>query len=117
MILDDVSFELNTEIRDTAFFVSEGDRGLKYSMEYSFNQGNFMGENIAPDICIYPPIENIKKTLEDLAGEQFEVKVNARVKREDSFYLYEHEPFGYNRLIIVEIKENKIHIKCTGMLL
>ena len=37
--------------------------------------------------------------------------------REDSFYIYEHEPLIDYELEILEIRVNKAHIKCSGTLI
>ncbi len=114
LLLDGISFEVNTKIRDTAFFISEEEAGLEYSFDCCFHRNNFRGENIAPSICINHIATSVKN-IEDLTGEHFEVKtVDEAQEREDSFYVYEHEPLENYRLTIVEVRDNRIHIKCVG---
>ena len=37
--------------------------------------------------------------------------------REDSFYIYEHEPIVSYKLKILEIRNSKAHIQCSGILI
>ena len=114
LLLDGISFELNTKTRDTAFFIFEEDTGLEYSFDCCFDWRNFKGENITPSLCINH-IGTSAKNIEDLVGEHFEVKtVDEAQEREDSLYVYEHEPLENYRLRLLEVKNDRIHIMCIG---
>ncbi|MDE7425654.1 MAG: hypothetical protein K2N51_18495 [Lachnospiraceae bacterium] len=114
LFLDGISFELNTKTRDTAFFIFQEDNGLEYSFDCCFDRRSFKGENITPSICINP-IGTSAKNIEDLVGEHFEVKtVDEAQEREDSLYVYEHEPLENYRLRLLEVKNDRIHIMCIG---
>lgn len=114
LLLNGISFELNTKTKDTAFFISEKDAALEYSFDCCFHRNIFRGENIAPSICINPIVTSIKN-IEDLTGEYFEIKtVEEAQEREDTFYTFEHEPFENYKLTIVEVRDDRIHMKCAG---
>jgi hypothetical protein len=79
--------------------------------------GDFEGEEISPALCINP-VDTDKKSATEFAGESFSVMtVEESWDREDSFYIYEHEPLVGYELEIPEIKANKAHIKCSGTLI
>jgi len=78
--------------------------------------GDFGGERIAPSLCINP-IDTDKKSIAELTGESFSVRTMEESRdREDSFYIYEHEPLVNYELKILEIKVDRAHIKCSGTL-
>ena len=74
------------------------------------------GAEILPSLCINP-IDTKKESIADLVGESFSVMtINESYDREDSFYIYEHEPLADYKLKILEIDSDKAHIKCSGTL-
>lgn len=99
------------------YFEGDEDEAASWSVNIGFAMGDFNGEKISPSLCINP-IDTDKKSAAELAGESFSVMTMEESRdREDSFYIYEHEPLVECKLKILEIKTNKAHIKCSGTLI
>lgn len=99
------------------YFKGDEDESASWSVNIGFTMGDFDGEKISPSICINP-IDTNKKSIAELAGESFSVMtIEESWDREDSFYIYEHEPLVDYELKILEIRNNKAHIKCSGTLI
>ena len=99
------------------YFEGDEDESASWSVNIGFAMGDFNGEKISPAICINP-IDTDKKSITELAGESFSVMtIEESWDREDSFYIYEHEPLVDYELKILEIRNNKAHIKCSGTLI
>ena len=113
LILDGILFELNTESRDTAFF-SYNDDGYEFSIDCYFHANTFMDEEITPYLCINAiPIDS--DNLEAVIGKTFEVKtIEEAVIREDTLYIFEHEPLENYKLTVIEFENDRAHIKCSG---
>lgn len=111
-------FEDDWSRRRSSLMYFEGDENetASWSVEIGFAMGDFEGGDILPSLCINP-IDTDKKSIEKLAGEFFLVMtMEESCDREDSFYIYEHEPLINYELEILEIRTNKAHIKCNGTL-
>ncbi|MBB6713890.1 hypothetical protein [Clostridium gasigenes] len=116
LLLEKTEFELDIQTKDSAFFVSPGDDrdGLQYSIECSFKNKEFEGANVSPALIINWIETNVKK-FENLVNLNFEVEtVEEADKREDTFYVVEHEPLENYKLTVLEIQNDKAHIKCIG---
>ncbi|MEG0593322.1 MAG: hypothetical protein RR512_08395 [Coprobacillus sp.] len=114
LILDDVLFKIDSKTRDTAFFITKDAAGIKYSFDCSFEENEFWEDQISPSICINS-IKTEVKNIEDLVGQCFEINdIREADKREDTFYVYEHEPLENYKLKVLEIKDDKAHIVCSG---
>lgn len=99
------------------YFEGDEDESAAWSVDIAFAVGNFDGEQISPSLSI-TPIDTDKKTITELVGESFAVMtMEESCVREDSFYIYEHEPLVDYELKILEIETNKAHIKCSGTLI
>lgn len=99
------------------YFEGDEDESASWSVEIGFAAGNFNGEKVSPSLCINP-IETDKTSVTELAGESFAVMVMEECcDREDSFYLYEHEPLVDYEVKILEISADKAHVKCSGTLI
>ena len=86
------------------YFEGDEDEAASWSVEIGFTRGDFNGEKISPSLCINP-IDTDKKSAAELAGESFSVMtMEESSDREDSFYIYEHEPLVGYELKILEIK-------------
>ena len=112
-------FEDDWSQRRSSFMYFEGDETEtpSWSVDIGFAAGDFHGQKISPSICINP-IDTDKRSATDLAGESFSVMtMEESLDREDSFYIYEHEPLVDYQLKIIEIRTNKAHIKCSGTLI
>ncbi len=112
-------FEDDWSRRQTSlmYFAGDEDEEPTWSVEIGFSAGDFNGEEISPSLCINH-IATDKKTVAELAGESFSVTtVEESFDREDSFYIYEHEPMIDYVLTVLEIKEDRAHVKCSGTLI
>lgn len=99
------------------YFAGDEDEGPTWSVSIGFSDGDFNGEEISPSLCI-TQIPTDKKTVAELAGESFSVTtVEESFDREDSFYIYEHEPMIDYVLTVLEIKEDRAHVQCSGTLI
>ncbi|MFD0716302.1 hypothetical protein [Paenibacillus sp. GCM10027626] len=116
-ILQGVSFPLRTDERGSAFYVHGSDDGdtIDISVDAHFQENTFEGDdNVEPYVSINP-IQTNKNSLSDLIGMSFEVKtIEEADEREDTLYIWEHEPFENYLLNIVDIKDDKVHIQCKG---
>lgn len=117
LVLQEVSFDVDIDTRDTAFFIHDSgdhDGTIEISLDVSFKNNAFMGENVSPSVCINP-IKTQAKRLDELIGSSFEVtSINEANEREDTLYIFEHEPFENYKLTILELTPDKVHIQCTG---
>lgn len=109
-----VLFEENLETRDTAFFFDEEDGEFSIALNIDYLDNNFEGENCSPSLDIsFFEIENSE--ISQLIGKSFSVAdIETAQEREDTFYLFEHEPLEEYTVTILEIKDKKIHIACKG---
>ena len=86
-------------------------------MDIGFCEGEFGDETVAPAICINP-IDTDKNSVEELVGERFEVTtVKECDEREDTFYTYESEPMVSYEVEVLEIKDSKARIRCSGIMI
>lgn len=111
-------FEDDWSQRRSSLMYFEGDEEetASWSVDIGFAMGDFYGEKISPSLCINP-IDTDKNAITELAGESFSVMtMEESCDREDSFYIYEHEPLVDYELKIVEIRIDQAHIKCSGTL-
>lgn len=98
------------------FFAGDEDEPPSWSVDVGFAEGDFDGERIRPSICINP-VETDKKSAAELEGESFSTAaIEECLGREDTFYIYEHEPPVCYELEIAEIKDGRARIKCRGTL-
>ena len=111
------TFEDDWNGRQSCLMYLKEDESASWSVDVGFAKGNFRGETIAPSICINP-ISTDKNSAAELIGESFSVMtIEESDDREDSFYIYEHEPMVSYKLKILEIRNSKAHIQCSGILI
>ncbi|MEG0327352.1 MAG: hypothetical protein RR565_01200 [Erysipelothrix sp.] len=110
------TFALNTKTRNTAFFVHDSDDGnLEYSFDCSFEKSTVGEISFSPYLCINQ-IETSSKQIDELLGHCFEVEnIENADEREDTFYIFEHEPLVRYTSVIKEIKDNWVLIHCEGV--
>ena len=113
--LNGTAFALDTQTRETAFFVWDDlEEGLSYGLDCTFKPNSFEEERVTPALSINT-VETSAKRLEDLVGTTFEVNdIKEADAREDTFYIFEHEPIEHYQLAILEMKDGRIHISCSG---
>lgn len=115
----DFIFEENWNNRQSCFMFFKADQGTtsSWAVDIGFVHGNFDGDEISPSLCINP-IDTDKNSIMELTGTIFSAKtVEESEDREDSFYIYEHEPLVDYKVEILEISDEKAHIKCNGTLI
>ncbi|AIN93258.1 hypothetical protein H0R90_08725 [Treponema putidum] len=111
------TFEDDWSGRQSCLMYFKEDDFASWSVDIGFAKGNFKGETIAASICINP-IDTNKNSVQELAGEVFSITtIEESDNREDSFYIYEHEPMVSYKLEVLEIRNSKAHIKCNGILI
>ena len=112
-------FEETWEGRMTSLMYHKADKdeSAYWSLDIGFKDGEYEGDMIAPYLCINA-IDTDKKFVEELTGEEFEVKdVETCADREDTFYIYEHEPMCNYKVKVVEIDGDKAHVTGNGTLI
>ena len=117
--LGNFAFEDDCQNRRSCLMYDKADdiENSSWSIDIGFAKGKYNGTEISPSICINP-IDTDKQTVIELIGTIFSVmSIEESVEREDSFYIFEHEPLVDYILEILEIAGNKAHIKCNGTLI
>lgn len=106
------------ECTETRLYIMESDEEegtITVSVDIVFKEGEFEGENVRPSICINEHETGVCD-FSELAGCAFSVEsVEESEEREDTFYLFEHEPMENYQFTIMEMKESKVHIVITGI--
>lgn len=99
------------------YFEGDEEEPASWSVQIGFAAGDFQGEEILPALCINP-IDTDKGSPAELVGETFSVaSIEESCEREDSFYIYEHEPLVSYELKLLELREDQAHVKCSGTLI
>ena len=101
--------------QSSLMFFSANESGMSsWSFECRFLSGTFGDENISPSICINP-IETECCCVKELVGKSFSVDIIEEcIEREDTFYIFEHEPLCNYTVSIKEIKKRMAVIQCIG---
>ncbi|MDE7365139.1 MAG: hypothetical protein K2N27_09730 [Ruminococcus sp.] len=117
LILDGVTFELD-DCENTKLYVFESDEydgTITISFDLYFKQAIFNGEKVSPYICINQH-ETYKSGINETVGCIYSVdSVEKSDEREDTLYIYEHEPFKKYSFTILEISEKTAHIHIEGI--
>lgn len=115
LILDGIKFELNTNTRETAFFVeTENGKVTKYGYDISFRPGDFHGEKISPGLIVNDIKINIKDINKLKNKTFFTFTIIKSLLRENLFIVWEAEPIIRCRIKVMEIKNDKAHLKGRG---
>lgn len=114
-------FEDDWEDRRSSLMYFEGDEEEgelpSWCVSVGFKEGEYNGEIVSPVLDINP-IDTEKESVEELVGEIFSIStIEESEEREDLFYIYEHEPFVEYQLKVLEIKDDKAHVQCSGTLI
>ncbi|WP_455105396.1 hypothetical protein [Peptostreptococcus sp.] len=110
-------FEENLLDRQTCLMFLKENNSSSWSVDIGFKNGNFGDDILSPAICINP-ITTDKNSIGDLVGEKFRVAtIEECDDREDTFYLYESEPMVSYDLEVLEIRDNRAHLICKGILI
>lgn len=114
---DKFLFEESLLDRQTCLMFFKEDNSVSWSVDIGFKNGNFGDDILSPAICINP-ITTDKNSIGDLVGEKFRVAtIEECDDREDTFYLYESEPMVSYDLKVLEIRDNRAHLICKGILI
>ena len=114
---DKFLFEENLLNRQTCLMFLKENNSSSWSVDIGFKNGNFGDGILSPAICINP-ITTDKNSIGDLVGEKFRVAtIEECDDREDTFYLYESEPMVSYDLEVLEIRDNRAHLICKGILI
>ena len=114
---DKFLFEENVLNRQTCLMFLKENNSSSLSVDIGFKNGNFGDDILSPAICINP-ITTDKNSIGDLVGEKFRVAtIEECDDREDTFYLYESEPMVSYDLEVLEIRDNRAHLICKGILI
>ncbi|SFC42370.1 hypothetical protein [Ruminococcus albus] len=107
----------------TKFYIFDNDEDIDeerdiitktVSMEVSFEKGRFGAEEIAPRLNINEFSTN-KTAIGEMIGMEFEVaSVDEAYEREDSLYVFEHEPLVNYKWTIIGVEDNLVHVKISG---
>lgn len=107
--------DLATRESSLMFFPTEDGEPASWAIDCSFMEGEYEDDEIAPAICINP-IETEASSVEELVGTRYSVDtVEECDEREDLFTIYEMEPMCEYQIEIVEIANDKAHVKCSGI--
>lgn len=114
---DKFIFEESLLDRQTCLMFLKENNSRSWSVDIGFKNGNFGDDILSPAICINP-ITTDKNSIGDLVGEKFRVAtIEECDDREDTFYLYESEPMVSYDLEVLEIRDNRAHLICKGILI
>ena len=114
---DKFLFEESLLDRQTCLIFLKENNSSSWSVDIGFKNGNFGDDILSPAICINP-ITTDKNSIGDLVGEKFRVAtIEECDDREDTFYLYESEPMVSYDLEVLEIRDNRAHLICKGILI
>lgn len=114
---DKFLFEESLLDRQTCLMFLKENNSSSLSVDIGFKNGNFGDDILSPAICINP-ITTDKNSIGDLVGEKFRVAtIEECDDREDTFYLYESEPMVSYDLEVLEIRDNRAHLICKGILI
>lgn len=114
---DKFLFEESLLDRQTCLIFLKENNSRSWSVDIGFKNGNFGDDILSPAICINP-ITTDKNSIGDLVGEKFRVAtIEECDDREDTFYIYESEPMVSYDLEVLEIRDNRAHLICKGILI
>ncbi len=112
--LNNVEFEIDDT--ESIFYIdNKNENGIRFALDVDCQSAEYDGWDLAPSICINFFNTNAKN-IHDLIG--IEVFVNSLEEsddREDTLYLFEHEPFEKYSFKILESKDGKVHVFCKGV--
>ncbi|MDE6665200.1 MAG: hypothetical protein K2K14_03295 [Ruminococcus sp.] len=116
LVLGGVTFELD-DCKDTRLYIFESDEyddTITVSFDLMFRKNVFDGEEVAPYICLSEH-ETHKTEISELVGCTYSVEsAEDSDEREDTFYIYEHEPFEKYSFMVLEISGKMVHIRIDG---
>ncbi|MDE7120745.1 MAG: hypothetical protein K2O42_01115 [Oscillospiraceae bacterium] len=116
LILGGVTFELD-DCKDTRLYVFESDEyedTITISFDLKFRAEIFNGKEVSSYICINEH-ETHKSEISEIVGDTYSVDSPEEAdEREDTLYIFEHEPFQKYSFTILEISGKMVHIQIAG---
>ncbi|MGN0669610.1 MAG: SMI1/KNR4 family protein [Oscillospiraceae bacterium] len=115
LTLGKYKFTLDEGSPENRLYLCTDENGKKaWNIELHFAEGEYGGETVCPTI-ILGYIKTEKQTPAELKNESFKVgSIEECEEREDEFYIFEHEPmFKYN-VKIVDFRDGKALVCCSG---
>lgn len=117
LILDGITFILD-DCSNTRLYIFESDEyegTISIGFDVWFQKEMYRNEKVSPAICVHSH-ETGKANLEEIIGCTNHVEdVKESVKREDTLYVYEHEPMEKYSFTIIEILNQMVHIQMEGI--
>lgn len=116
LILGGVTFEID-DCKDTKLYIFDSDEyegNFTFSFDARFKRQIFNGEEVSPYIVINEH-ETHKSEISEIVGDVYSVDSPEDAdERENTLYIYEHEPFEKYSLKILEISGKTVHISIEG---
>ncbi|MDE6834339.1 MAG: hypothetical protein K2J39_08885 [Ruminococcus sp.] len=116
LILGGVTFELD-DCEYTRLYIFESDEyenTLTISFHLRFKEAIFDGEEVLPYICMNQH-ETHKSEISEIVGDTYSVDSPEEAdEREDTLYIYEHEPFEKYVFKILDVSGDMMHIRIDG---
>lgn len=121
LVLGGYEFEVK-DCGQTAFYLFEDDDDDEdedavtktVSFDVSFEEGQFGDETVSPEIIINE-FSTGEEDIDDIIGMEFEVDdVDEADEREDTMYIFEHEPLMNYKFRILDRDGELIHISISG---
>lgn len=111
--LGSTDFEIDES--ESCFYIDRENDMIQFSLDISTKDKEYHNEKHAPSIDIRW-FETRKNDISELIGMEVTVStIEESDEREDTFYLYEHEPFVKYRLNIINTHNESIHISMKGI--
>ncbi len=108
----------NIEDTDTRLYLFKSDVNdgtLTISADIYFQDGQYDDMDVSPFICINEHETNVTD-INQMVGMKFLVNnVSEANEREDTFYLFEHEPLKNYQMTILEVKNDEAHLEIKGV--
>ncbi len=106
--------EQGTESKFYVFESDEDEDTITVSLDILFQDGEYEEETVSPSICINEHETGVSDITE-VVGRTFTVdNIEDADEREDTFYLFEHEPMEEYQFTILEVADGKVHVQVNG---
>lgn len=107
-------FEEDLEKSRLTLYIGDRESGSEWNIDGVFLKAEYEEQRISPEIIINN-IHTKKCDVDRFAGEKFSTRnMKESDGREDSLYIFEHEPFIKMKVRIITVTEDKAHISCRG---
>ena len=122
LVLDGCKFAVR-DCRETTVFIFDNDDDIDeerdvitktFSMDVRFEKGTFGDEEVSPELIINE-FATGTDSIDDMIGMEFSVKdVEEAIEREDTMYVFEHEPLMNYKLKILGKEGALLHVQISG---